>query len=407
MNNKLLLWMWLAEVFGTANPRKWIATSRFDSIEECYDAFTNGDYYGLEYDETIRIQNFNFDNAERIIEYCQKNNINMYCYESEGFPKRLREIYNPPSVIYAKHNSANLDFLDDNVTVAVVGSRKITDYYKKITEEISGQLASAGIVVASGYAVGADTAAHKAAIENVGKTVAVLGSGIDYDYPKGTLSFKDVIAENGAVISEFEPNHAPIGNDFKARNRLLSGISHGVLVTQASPISGSLNTVANAVSQGKDIFCVPPCDVFDENFSGVVNLIRDGAIPVFDARDVIGEYCENFSHKISYSRTMQKYIVKSEDSAIFSEKTITEKPKKPKTVKPLEKPVIKEIKAQIDTDNLSEKAKIIVEVLKNKEMLADDIARETGIGIMELFGELTELEIEGIVKSLPGNRYSL
>ena len=403
------MWLWLTEVFGVGNPRKWEATSRFDTIEECYEAYTHGDFYGLKYDETIRVQNTDFSNAERIIEYCEKNNINIYCYESEGFPQRLKEIYNPPSVLYAKHNSGNLDFLDDSVTVAVVGARNIDDYYLRVTEEISGQLASAGIVVASGFAVGADTVAHKACIDNNGKTVAVLGSGIDYDYPKGTLNFKEKIAENGAVISEFPPLEPAGANTFRARNRILSGISMGVLVTQASPISGSLNTVSHAVSQGKDIFCVPPYNVFEEKYRGVVNLIRDGAVPVFDARDVISEYCENYSHKISYSKTVQNYTVKSEDSVIFNEK----KPQKPKKSNKTETSVKtktevkQEEKPFVMPDNLDENSKRVVEVLKNKTMLADEISRETEIDIMELFGILTELELDGIVKSLPGNRYSL
>ena len=401
--------MWLNEIFGTANPRKWEATSRFDTIEECYDALTHGDLYGLTYGETVKVQNVDLGNCERIIEYCLKNNINMYCYESEGFPQRLREIYNPPAVIYAKHNGASLDFLDDNVTVAVVGSRKITDYYLAVTEEISGQLATAGIIVASGFAVGADTAAHKSAIEKGGKTVAVLGTGIDFDYPKGTMDFKKIIAENGAVISEYPPDHVPMGNDFKARNRILSGISNGVLVTQASNKSGSLNTVSHAVSQGKDIFCVPPHDMFNKDFSGVVNLIRDGAVPVFDGRDIIGEYCENYSHKISYSKTMQIFTVKTEDTALFADKTSKKTPKHKTSKKPVKMPKTQpqETKPDIDREKLSDAAKVIVKTLEGKTMLADDIARETGIGIMELFGELTMLEMDGIVKSLPGNRYSL
>lgn len=412
MDNKLLLWMWLTEVFGTANPRKWEATSRFDTIEECYDAFSHGDFYGLNHDEAVKAQKIGFDNVKKIIEYCNKNNINIYCYESEGFPQRLREIYNPPSVIYVKHESANLDFLDDNVTVAVVGARKLDDYYEKVTDEIAGQLASSGIVVASGFAVGADTIAHKAAINNGGKTVAVLGSGIDYDYPRGTMKFKDEIAQHGAVISEFEPDHVAGPNDFKARNRLLSGLSHGVLVTQASTTSGSLNTVANAVSQGRDIFCVPPRDIFEEKYHGVVQIIRDGAVPVFDARDIIYEYYENYSHKISYTKTVQNYVTKSEDTSVFMEG----KASNVKPVKSVRKAEIKaeavakpEIKTEPDVslDGISEVQQKIVSVLKGRQMLADDIARETDLDVMELFSELTELEITGIVKSLPGNRFSL
>lgn len=407
MNEKLKLWLWLTEVFGAANPRKWEATARFSSIEECYYAYSHGDFYGLTEAEIAKVKKTRLDSAEKTAEYCSENNINIYCYESEGFPERLREIYNPPSVIYARHNGASLDFLDDSVSIAIVGARNLDEYYEKVTYEIAGQLALAGAVVISGFAVGADTAAHRAAIKNGGKTVAVLGSGIDYDYPKGTLDFKREIAENGAVISEFSPLHAPTPVDFKARNRLLSGLSLGILVTQASTKSGSLNTVSNGVSQGKDIFCIPPKDIFNENYRGVVQLIRDGATPVFDARDIVFEYFENYSHRLDYARNMMDFSQKSADNSVFSEKA--PRPEKPRK-NPSEKKAAEEteaVKLEAVPDGLSEIQSKIVSLLSGKKLLADEISRETGIDIMELFGELTELELMGIVKSLPGNRYTL
>ncbi len=407
MSDDILKWLWLDKIFGTANPRKWEATARFASIDECYDAFTHGDCYGLNEAEVRRVRNTDIYDLDRTLEYCGKNNIKIYCYESEGFPERLKEIYNPPAVIYAKHSGESLDFLNESVVVAVVGARKINDYYIKVTEEIAGQLAAAGIVVASGFAVGADTAAHKAAIKNGGKTAAVLGSGIDYDYPRGTLAFKDEIAENGAVISEFLPDHVPSNVDFIARNRILSGISMGILVTQASPTSGSLNTVSNGVSQGKDIFCVPPMDIFNYNYSGVVQLIRDGAVPVFDAKDVIYEYYENYSHRIDIARNTQEFSQKSEDSSVFTgeSKKSRKKPSARSESSSVEK---KRQKPKMpDISGLSETQQSIVKALEKGGLLADEISRATGVGIMELFGELTELEIAGVVKSLPGNRYSL
>lgn len=403
------MWLWLTKIFGEANPRKWEATTRFDTIEECYDAFTHGDFYGLEDYEIEKIKRYNPDKAKRIVEYCDKNDINIYCYESEGFPNRLKEIYNPPSVLYVKSQLENLDFLDDNVSVAIVGARQITDYYAQVTEMITKQLVEAGVVINSGFAVGVDTIAHQTALENSGKTVAVIGSGIDNDYPLGSMKLKEKIAENGAVISEFEPTKSARPMNFKARNRILSGLSLGVLVTQASKQSGALNTVANAVSQGRDIFCVPPCDVFDDRFEGVVELIRDGAIPVFDGRDVIYEYYENYSHKISTSKNLQDYTVKTEDSVIFAPKTkrkaTSSKPKKTKNG--VEEILNLQPEKEIDTSMLSQTQVKIVEAVKGKQLLADEISRETGLDVMELFGEITELEILGIIKSLPGNRYTL
>lgn len=417
MENKLILWLWLNEIFGTANSRKWTATSRFDSIEECYDAISHGDCHGLTYEETVKSQAVTLDDLRKHVEYCARNDINIYCYESEGFPQRLRDIFNPPAVIYAKHKLQSLDFLDDNVTVAVVGARNADSYYLKATEEISGQLAAAGVTVASGFALGVDSAAHKAAVANGGKTIAVLGSGINYDYPKGKSEFKDEIVNSGGVImSEFPPDHHPMYNDFKARNRILSGISLGVLVTQASMTSGSLNTVSHAVSQGKDIFCIPPRDIFDEKYMGVSGLIRDGAISVFDARDILCEYSESYSHKISYAKSIQYYKIKSEDSVYFATGSDTNKSSvksrarkavsnNEKSAEEISKPKI--TIREVSTEGLSENQIKIVEALKGKQLLADEISLVTDIDVVDLFGELTELEIMNKVKSLPGNRYSL
>lgn len=410
MKDRLALWLWLTEVFGVANPRKWEATARFDTIDECYDAFTHGDFYGLDNSEIHNIKSFDFDSVNRTLEYCDKNNINIYCYESEGFPDRLKEIYNPPSVFYAKTQLENLDFLDDNVCVAVVGSRNVTDYYAEVTRLITSQLVEAGVIINSGFAVGVDTIAHKTALENSGKTVAVLGTGIDRDYPPKTMEFKEQIAENGVVLSEFSPLEQGKQTYFKARNRILSALSLGVVVTQAGKSSGALNTVANAVSQGRDIFCVPPCDIFDERFEGVIELMRDGAIPVFDGRDVIYEYYENYSHKINVSKNLQNYTIKTEDSMLFAPKAKpkTSSPKSPKVIKEQKEEIsVKQTPVEVDTSGLTQSQIKIVEALKGKQLLADEIARETQLDVMELFGEITELEIIGVIKSLPGNRYSL
>ncbi len=409
MNEKLLMWLWLNKVFGEANPRKWDATTRFDTIEECYYTLKDGDYYGLVEKEIENVKRFDLSSCERLVEYCDKNNIKIYCCESEGFPSRLREIYNPPAVIFAKHSSKSLDFLDDNVVVSIVGARQIDDYYSNVTTVISKELASSGVIVASGFAVGVDTCAHRGAIAARGKTVAVLGSGINYDYPGGTMEFKDEIAANGAVISEYPPLKPPKPGDFKARNRLLSGISMGVLVTQASSRSGSLNTVSNAVSQGRDIFCVPPADIFNDKYSGVIDLLRDGAIAVFSAKDVLFEYCENYSHRLDYARNLMDFSLRSEDSSVFSgTQKETKKPTK-KTQKNKYDNLnnITEKPAEHDLSGLSENQVRIVKLLRENTLLTDEISRKTQIGVDVLFSELTELEIMGIIKALPGNRFSI
>ncbi len=410
MEEKLLLWLWFTDIFGEANPRKWTTTTRFDTIEECYYAFTHGDFYGLNDNEIRKIKMSNFENAKNIIEYCHKNHIKIYCYESEGFPQRLRDSYNPPSVLYAKTELENLDFLDDKISVAVVGSRNVDEYYVRVTQMIVSQLVESGITINSGFAMGVDHVAHQTALDKGGKTVAVLGSGIDWDYPLGTMKFKNQIAQNGVVFSEYPPLHKPRPFDFKSRNRILSGISNGVVVTQAGLDSGSLNTVSYGVSQGRDIFCVPPKDLFDERFAGVIDVLRDGAIPVFDGRDVLYEYFENYSRKVDINKNLQIFTVKTEDSFLFAKNNKVDSSEKESqnSVKKLAKPEeVLPQKPQIDVSTLTEIQQKIVESLKGKQLIADELSREIKIDIMDLYGELTELEIMGVIKSLPGKRYVL
>lgn len=418
MEEKILYWLWLTEVFSPASPRKWIATSRFDSVEECYEAYSQGDYYGLEASEISRAKKVNFDEIKKIVEYCDNHNIKIYCYESEDFPQRLRDIYNPPSVIFVKTDSKNLDFLDNNVSIAVVGSRKIDPYYTKVTERIVEELVSAKMVINSGFAVGVDQTAHKTAIKNGGKTIAVLGSGIDWDYPEGTMKFKEEVSQNGAVISEFPPLYIPRPYDFIARNRVLSGLSDGVFVTQAGLSSGSLNTVSHALQQGKDIFCIPPKDVLDEKYAGVIGLLRDGAIPVFDGRDILYEYYEIYSHKISVNKNLRTYVSKTDETNTFTEKGESKPEKTSENVKKHEVKATEnkanevkeaeEVKiVEPDLNGLSEIQKKICISLKGKQLIADEISRELGIDIMDLYGELTEMELLGKIKCLPGKRYSL
>ncbi|NLZ46503.1 MAG: DNA-protecting protein DprA [Clostridiales bacterium] len=414
MDNNLLMWVWFNEAFGAANPRKWIATAKYSSVKEFYYAYKNGNIHGLTQDEIKMINSVKIDDCKEIIEYCHKNHINIYCYESEGFPKNLVDIYNPPAVLYVKQKTGNLDFLDDSVTISVVGARNACNYSLKVTDEICTKLALSGISIISGFAVGIDTCAHRAAIKSGGKTVAVLASGIDYDYPKGTLAFKEEISEHGAVISEFAPNHMPRKTDFKARNRILSALGLGVLVCEASEKSGALNTVSHAVSQGKDIFCIPPSDVFDKRFSGVVPLLRDAATAVFDERDIIYKYYENYSQNIKFHRNTMDFSQKTEDSVVYSN------PKPIKITKENKKEKQNKSELQNHSSNVQNKKvsdemltgltdiqKQIVLNLNGKTLLIDELSEITEISISSLLAELTELELMGVVKGLSGKRYSL
>ncbi len=202
------------------------------------------------------------------------------------YPKSLLKIYDPPKKLYVMGDESILN----NFGIAIVGSRNATDYGRKITKSISYGLAKKGINIISGMAKGIDSEAHIGALLAKGKTVAVLGSGFDYIYPKENINlFWKIIENGGAVITEYEKNVRPIPTNFPKRNRIISGLSSGVVVTEATEKSGSLITADCALEEGKEIFAVPG-SVFSRNSKGTNELIKQGAKLTENIFDILEEF---------------------------------------------------------------------------------------------------------------------
>lgn len=201
------------------------------------------------------------------------------------YPRRLKEIFDPPVVLFYKGQLPQ----NEDICLAMVGSRRATNYGKQVAEILSRDLAQEGIWVVSGMARGIDSTCHKGAIDAGGKTVAVLGSGLDVIYPPENKMLYREIMEHGSIISELPLGSAPTAWNFPLRNRIISGLSNGVMVIEAGEKSGSLLTVDRALEQGRDVFAVPG-PITSAQSKGANNLIRQGAKPVCTARDVWEEY---------------------------------------------------------------------------------------------------------------------
>ncbi|HKR82089.1 MAG TPA: DNA-processing protein DprA [Candidatus Saccharimonadales bacterium] len=201
------------------------------------------------------------------------------------YPETLRHIAMPPSQLYVK--GAALQAIMDRPRLAVVGSRKISLYGKAVTAQLVQELARSGIVIVSGLAFGVDAVAHRAALEAGGTTVAVLACGVDRPYPASHQRLAgDIIAAGGAVISEYPPGTIPYKNHFIARNRIVSALADGVLITEAALKSGSLHTARFALEQGKEVLAVPG-NITSETSVGANNLIRSGATPITQVSDIL------------------------------------------------------------------------------------------------------------------------
>ena len=284
MVNPLTYWVWLTIGLSPANRRKWALLKDKIVPEAVYDSINDGDKCGLTDSEFRKLKAVTLRQAEDFISDCQSRGINIYCPDDVAFPKRLMYIENPPSLLFTY---GRLEDVRINPSVAIVGARDADEYAVRSADTLSYQLAEKGITVISGFARGIDSSAHNATLRAGGQTVAVLGCGLEYDYPINSRKFKERIAENGAVISEYFPFVKPLPENFKIRNRLVSGLSNGVLVIQAGQRSGTLNTAFHASSQNKDIFVLPPHDIFSGDYAGNIGLLRDGATPVYSANDII------------------------------------------------------------------------------------------------------------------------
>lgn len=306
------------------------------------------------------IYNRNAEQLNITLEKINEAGINIVTILDENYPNRLRYIHNSPTVLYC-----NGEFTEeDEISIAIVGSRKSTSYGKWASEKFAKDLAKLGITVVSGMARGIDTCSHRGAIDGNGRTVAVLGSGVDVVYPKSNKKLYEEISSQGVVVSEFPLGTPPYAANFPQRNRIISGMSLGVFIIEATEKSGSLITANYALEQGKEVFALPGNinSIFSRGTNG---LIKDGAKMVMDIEDILEEIIE-LKEKMSN--------FKGED---------------------------------IDYSSLGSVEKKVVDVLKEKPIHCDNIVYLTGLDISTVISTLTILELKGIVKELPGRVYML
>jgi DNA processing protein len=285
-------------------------------------------------------------------------------YGYADYPTRLRSIPDPPPLLYVRGELRP----DDTVAVAVVGSRRATAAAKIVTEELSRDLAACGVTIVSGLARGVDAAAHRGALAGGGRTIAVLGCGLARTYPPEHESLQKQIEAHGAVLSEFPVQAPPHAYHFPRRNRIISGLSVGVLVTEAGGDSGSLITARLALEQGRDVFAVPG-SIRSEQSRGSNGLLKQGAKPVDCAADVL-EDC----------------------------------------LPQLEAPWRDRIAARMRAANMPKPGGALhddplVQALSGDPTHIDDVIATTGLPAAEVAGRLLAMELAGLVRQLPGQMF--
>lgn len=219
---------------------------------------------------------------DKVWERIEQQGIKILTWQDETYPQRLKEIDQPPPVLYLRG-----EYLpDDLFAVAIVGTRRVTPYGRQITEELSAFLAAHGITVISGLARGVDAIAHQAALKAGGRTLAVLGSGVDKIYPPEHRALAEQIMEHGALLSDYAPGTPPDASNFPPRNRIISGLSLAVVVVEAGETSGALITAEFAAEQGREVFAVPG-SILAPQSKGTNKLIQNGALPLLSVNDLM------------------------------------------------------------------------------------------------------------------------
>lgn len=394
-------WIWLQNALGAgANVSEILAY--FETPEELYLAGSKEwRLSGLLTEKRIEaLRNTSPSQTAEVFKECKNSGYTIITPQSELYPERLKNLSDMPLVIYG---AGDCSVINDRLSLGIVGTRNASDYGIQIAQKLSYTLAKGGATIVSGGALGIDSEAHAGAMLAKGRTIAFLGCGLSYKYLMENASLRKAITRYGALFSEYSPFSPPSKRSFPIRNRLISGVSLGVIVIEAGVKSGSLITASRALEQGKDVFAVPG-DIIRSSFDGANHLIKNGAKPVFKAEDVLCEYDYLYGE---YINSEYLDLALSEIEYVDFRKKKSTKPTEREKVK--EKPTEKttQTKENKIPEDVSEDAIAVFKVLTETPLHIDDIIRTTGMKMNTVLSALTELELEGTVEQVTGKKYKL
>ena len=432
-NQDTLYWVWLAEKCG-------VQTKLFNKLIEKYE--NPFDIYRLEESEIEQFDgltnNFkdklsekNLDASYEILRFCAKNHVDIISYGDSRYPQRLKNIEDPPIVLYCKGHFPDFNSL---LCIGIVGTRKMSEYGKQSAYDMAYDLASANVCTVSGMALGVDALASCGALSAGGITVAVLGCGIDVLYPKHHKKLMDEISRHGAVITEYPPKEKPHSYNFPKRNRIISGLCQGLLVVEAPRKSGAMITADLAIAQGKEVFALPG-KISDENSEGPNELIKSGAYSALSAGDIIKKYeflygdvtdSEKLLSMQGRRKPLRKALEKygldyalSDEGDGKAEFIDVKAARSAKGAKDTQPEVKDDTKAETSEQNASAGAdgsadlldgldaltrRIFESIPQDKAISVDQVMID-GASVAEVITALTMLELYGLVCTLPGGLY--
>jgi DNA processing protein len=373
----LTYWVALRSVEGVGNIACRNLLEKFGSPDRVFGAtlLELEQTAGLNHKTARNIKDFRgWEQARAEIGRAEQEGVSIITVKDPVYPERLRNIYDYPPLLYIKGT-----LKAEDIPVAVVGSRSASPYGRYVTERLCRELAHRGVTIVSGLARGIDTCAHRGALSGRGRTIAVLGCGIDVIYPPENRKLHGGIIENGAVVTEYPFCTEPNRQNFPARNRIISGMSLGVLIVEAGEKSGSLITARCALEQGREVFAVPG-SIDLPGSRGTNQLIRQGAKLVESVEDILEEILPQLGNAFAGPRAAGEI--------------------------PVPAPADRAAKAAVP-GNLTEKESRLLGFITEKPVDADTIINRSGLSAAEVLALLLSMELKGCVLQLPGKLFKL
>ncbi len=403
----LLYWIWYAELKLSGHIKNRLL-EHFPTPEDIYhaDEETLAAALGLTPQELNPLEDKDLGPARRIVQSCRQKNIGILTPTDALYPEKLRNLTDLPLVLYYR---GQLPALDEQPVIGVVGTRKATAYGLSTARRMGAELSACGTLVVSGGASGIDTLALEGVLEVDGSPVAVLGCGVDVVYPRNNKDLFRRIEEKGCLISEYPPETPALSWNFPRRNRIISGLSDGVLVVEAPEKSGALITAERAMEQGRELFVIPG-NIDQKTCSGSNGLLRRGGIPVLEGWDIAREYENRYPGVLCRKTvTLSDLPVREQipsETAVFLRQ-------KPASLEGTDK---KGIDNGTDSSysvpekplpSLTETEQAVLALVTREPVSMDAVIAESQMNSGTVLSALTTLSMKGVIRSLPGRRVSL
>ena len=390
MDSLTKYWIWLQKAIGMASDRSDALLAAFETPKDIYEhrADIEHEVSVLQPRDCVGLKGVPLTAADKVISDCERFGFGILTPDMPMFPKCLLGICGVPMVLYTVGDQSLLNL---PVKATMVGTRQATKYATRAAYKLSYDLAKAGVVIVSGYALGIDSWSHGGALDAGGKTIAVAGAGLDVNYPSQNADLRNRIMREGLVISEFPPFSRPERAHFPYRNRVLAALSKGTILVEAPRISGALITARSAVEQGKDLYVVPH-DIFNSNAVGGMDLLKECGYVITNAVDFLRNYLTEYAEQLNLE------AIPTKNEYTPSEDVLSQDPKNgvKKTIsKPVDLP-----------EGMDENTKAVYNILKAGKFTADELAERSELPIGTVLGVLTELELEDWIHRTGSNTYT-